>query len=112
MRDKSSMARDCTMEEAIEKARNLILTERTTEVVLFVICNNKVVELGTYCTAEDPKIYDRKQPGVRCVEVQPKPHGLPKSDYWNAEAWSLYPPGYVQDVMDKIRRGRPRKNEY
>lgn len=111
MRNKSSMARDCTMEEAIEKARNLILSERTTEVVLAVIVHGKVIELGTYSTAEDPKMYDRQQPGVRCVEVQPKPHGLPKSDYWNAEAWSLYPPGYVQDVMDKVRRGRPRKNE-
>ena len=111
MCDSSSMARDCTMEEAIEKARNLVLTERTTEVVLSYIANGKVIELGTYCISEDPKMYDRYHPGVRVVEAHPKPHGLPKSAYWNAKAWSLYPPGYVQDVMDKIRRGRPRKNE-
>ena len=111
MCDSSSMARDCTMEEAIEKARNLVLTERTTEVVLSIIINGKVVELGTYIMSEDPAMYDRYHPGVRVVEAHPKVHNLPKSAYWNAKAWSVYPDNAVKDVKDKIRRGRPRKNE-
>lgn len=105
-----SFGRECALEDAIDTARRLVLDDGAEEVILSVLIGGAVVKLGTYQRAEDPRKYVRTHPNCLCVESRPAPHRIPKSEYYNVDAWRLTEPGEVKDLMDKIRRGRPRKS--
>ncbi|MBO7509821.1 MAG: hypothetical protein J6T35_01435 [Bacteroidales bacterium] len=102
--DEKSTSRECSMETAIESARQRIIDGRATFVRLSVIQNGKVIVLGDYSVSDDPEKYMKVLPDVRIVRAEPRPHRIPVEQFWNEEAWRLNAPGEVKCLDDKIRK--------
>lgn len=102
--NEKSTSRECSMEEAIDSARQRIIDGRATRVRLSVIHNGRVIVLGEYSVSDEPDKYFKVLPDVQVVRSEPKPHGIPVATFWNEEAWRLTAPGEVKCLNDKIRK--------
>lgn len=94
---KESFGRECSMETAIDIARERVLSVGE-EVRLSALLNGRIVYLGLYSPAEDEACYQRNFPEVRCVCSTPFPHGIPLEKFYNAEAWELLTDNQIQYI--------------